>query len=239
MTRRGLLASALALASSPAIAAPGLGPRTLLVAGQSLAVAWKSPEVQAAFKAATKETWNVVVAAKGGTSALPATDPRRAWTAPGCTIGPVLAMALQTVQAMPTRPDVILWSQGQADGAVFDPARHDPEQWTAFYMQAVRFILKALRQTVAGSDWQDIPVLIQMIGWRRDPATGAVYEPPGYAMVRLAQTMLIERYGRTHNLHLGPVQTPWDELNDEVHPTGGTYCRMAGSAGERAKEMVG
>jgi hypothetical protein len=150
-----------------------------------------------------------------------------------------MALALQTVQAMPEPPAVLLWAQGQADGELFGSCGLSPEEFTAAYVRAVLRILMTLRKTTAGSQWRDIPVLIQMIGWRRDPETGAVYEPPGYALVRLAQTMLVAEYGRSHNLHMGPVQTPWDELNDEVHPTGGTYCRMAGSAGERAKEMVG
>lgn len=247
MTRRGLLkasgavlkaAAAVATLSAPAIAAPGQGPKTLLVAGQSLAVAWKSPEVQAAFRAEAGDDWNVVVAAKGGTSALPWGNGLRAWTAPHAEIGPVLAMAMQTVQAMPAPPAVLLWSQGQADGAVFEGCGLSPEEFTAAYVRAVLRILMTLRKTAAGSRWRDIPVLVQMIGWRRDPETGAVYEPPGYALVRLAQTMLVAEYGRSHNLHMGPVQTPWDELYDEVHPVTKTYCRFAGDAGKSARELV-
>lgn len=239
MTRRGILAAIASLAAAPAIAAPGRGPRTLLVAGQSLAVAWKNPEVQAAFRAEAGNDWSITVAAKGGTSALPWGDGRRAWTAPHAKPGPVLTLALQTVSAMSSRPDVLLWSQGQADGAAFEASGMEPQRFATAYGSAVLRILMTLRQAAAGDDWRDIPVLIQMIGWRRDPVTGAVYEPPGYALVRLAQTMLIEQFGRKHNLHMGPVQTPWDELYDEVHPTTGTYYRLAGSAGERAKEMEG
>lgn len=238
MTRRGILRAGLAAFASPAVAAPGTGPRTLLVTGQSLAVAWKAPEVQAAFRAEAGADWRVTVAAKGGTSALPWGDGRRAWTAPDGGIGPVLALALAQVQTMPGRPDVILWSQGQADGGTWNRSAMSSRAFTLAYRDAVLFVLETLRRATAGSQWRDIPVLIQMIGWRRDPETGDVYEPPGYALVRLAQTMLIEQYGRKHNLHVGPVQTPWDELNDEVHPTTATYCRLAERAAVRATEVT-
>lgn len=239
MTRRGILWAGLAAFASPAIAAPGAGPRTLLVTGQSLAVAWKYPAVQDAFRAEAGDDWRITVAAKGGTSALPWGDGRRAWTTPDGGIGPVLALALAQVQTMPGRPDVILWSQGQADGGTWNRSAMSSRAFTLAYRDAVLFVLETIRRATAGSQWRDIPVLIQMIGWRRDPETGAVYEPPGYALVRLAQTVLVSEYGRKHNLHMGPVQMPWDELADEVHPTLETYCRMAGRAGERAKEIVG
>lgn len=239
LTKRSLLAGLAALAATPAIAAPGVGGKAILVAGQSLAVDWKHPAVADAFRSTAGPEWDMTVIAKGGTSAL-FNPSGRCWTAEDGGIGPVLAMALAHLRGLVTAGqnfNVLNWSQGQADGVCFNLAIHDPEEWTAGYSKAVLFILESLRKVIAGDRWRSIPVMIQTIGWRRDE-TGGVYELPGYMMVRLAQTMLVQRYGARHNLHLGPVQTYWDELRDPVHPTIGTHCRLARHAGLIAKELV-
>jgi hypothetical protein len=204
--------------ATPAVAAPGTGPRTLLVAGQSLAMSWAwDPTVIPAFIAAADGQWSVKVVGKGGSFARYRSG-AHCWLSADGGNGPVLSGALAEVKAMASPPAAVLWSQGQADGLGYHAERTDPAAFVVAYTNAVLKILLRMRKAAAGRKWRRIPVFIQTIGWRADE-TGQLYEPPGYGLVRLAQMRMVAYEGRRHNLHMGPVQVPWAPLKDPVHPT--------------------
>ena len=59
MTRRGILAAIASLAAAPAIAAPGAGPRTLLVTGQMIAALAIDHYGVLGFPVRTLDGWRV------------------------------------------------------------------------------------------------------------------------------------------------------------------------------------
>lgn len=231
MTRRGILAAFAALATAPAVAAPRSAPRTLLVAGQSLAERWAIPSVQEAFRESAGQDWRIEVAASDGSSVRRLTSSDNYWVEDDGRPGPVMRDALVKVRGMGCRPDAIVWAQGQAEGLFYRPGRANPQQYVKDYEEAVLGLLRSLRQACAGPDWRSIPVYIQTVGWRTDPATDE-----GHELIRVAQMRLVAYQGGRHNLHLGAVQVPWNIPPDGVHPSEDEACMLARQTARAMKE---
>jgi hypothetical protein len=236
MMRRTFLAGMGALfgaqISSPVVASARN--RTLLVAGQSLALQWRDPAVQAGYWDTAGPMWDIVVVGRGGSSAMPLA-PNNWWLdVRSGEIGPAMKQALADMRSVHARPDVVLWSQGQADGDRFGRLRMSPEEFVGAYITTVRAILHRLRRECGGSGWRDIPVMIQTIGWRKDPL-GNTKRTQGYDLIRHAQQVLISSYGHMDNIIPGPTQSPWCDLVDAVHPTISEATKMARIAGMLVK----
>jgi hypothetical protein len=230
LTRRSMFFAPAALAAAPVAAAPVSGTKVLVVAGQSLATGWNS---QIGVKDAYREAapgWEPVVLGKAGTWARYNPVSRYDWWVnTNNTNGPVLKEVVAALRQM-GRVDAILWSQGQADGGGY--TGKDPERdarYAAMYQRTVLLILERMRRASAGGRWREIPVFVQIIGWRMDRATKQLFEPHGYSVIRTAQLQMVEGdIAKEHNLHLGPVQEPWMQLKaDGVHPTTENFCVLA------------
>lgn len=240
LTRRSLFAGA-AMLGFPTFAAakPKKRDRVLLVAGQSLAVAWESAAVRKAFtqerhKTGDDASWRVVTTAFNGSSAMAdfrnPLSPTNWWVDPNRPkiAGPRMREALQTIRSSRRKPDAVLWIQGQGDGAQWEVNGSrglTEDQFIAAYMRAVILISKRLRRACA-EDWKSIPFYIQTIGARRDEA-GSEVPFRGFDLIRTAQLNLVAYHGARLNIHLGAVQPLNLPLADVVHPTAQSYRRLA------------
>lgn len=231
MSRRSFLAGAAALATTavaeaaPEVPKPERPPeRCLLVSGQSLADYWRTdPAVIPAFKRHARGRWQVCVAAHGGTGITMHTRADRRWLEEDRSPGPIMRETIAKIRAWRgRRPTHVLWSQGQADGAGYKPGRErDQARFVEDFAERTALILETLRREIAGEDWREIPAYVQLIGWRRlgmEDGSGTYYQPPGYELVRFAQTRLIGE-GGSRNIRLGPQQSPYADLRDGVHPS--------------------
>jgi hypothetical protein len=229
MNRRTFLTAAVAATiPTPAIASPGEGHKTMLVAGQSLAMPWREQYVQDAFREDAGQTWKVFVAGRGGTSAASwqgGKPPSYCWTIDGRR-GPVLNEAILKIRASGIKPDVMLWSQGQADGGAWNPELCSAAEFVSTYVKTVLAITVELRKAAAGKRWRRIPCMIQTIGWVTD-ANGCAIHQPGWDLVRHAQGVMLAYHSKAYNLMPGAVQTPWAKLKDGIHPTDEEYAILA------------
>lgn len=216
-----------ALVSSAAAASKDEPLPLLIVAGQSLAMMWKSyPEIGFAFSDNMPEPWQTTVVGQGGTSISQWVDEVKEGDPTDLPVGtlragPVLLNVVKELQASNwprPRKMALVWNQGQTDATILGTpgTGHNPREFLNDFVRKTIYALYAIRHTMAGEMWREIPAYIQPVGWL-DPDRLDSHER-GMEMIRFAQTRMVS-YRAKQSIDLGWCQAPWTKLRDGVHPT--------------------